>query len=92
MSNFVIETGVPYPITQGFSIRKRTPERDAIEELLRNGNPGDSIFFEGFNARKIAALMFTSQKAAGVQKMLSSRTVEDGVRVWRLAAPEVDAQ
>jgi hypothetical protein len=92
MTNFVIETGVPYPITQGFSVRKRSPERDAIEELLRNGNPGDSIFFEGFSSRKIAALMFTAQQAAGVQKLLSSRTVENGVRVWRLGESEVDAQ
>jgi hypothetical protein len=88
MTNFVIENDVPYPSTSGYSNRPRSPARVAIEELLHNGSPGDSIFFEGHTARSIAALLYMAQKKAGVSGLLSSRTVENGVRVWRFAPSE----
>jgi len=83
MSKFFIETDVPVPAARAAAARPKSDARVALDTLIAQGEAGDSIFFDGYNSRRVGVLISAAQRAAGVHKLLFSRTVEGGVRVWR---------
>lgn len=67
------------PIPPAYSGRKSG--RKNIE-LLRKMDVGDSIFFPGMTTTVAYNKVFSSAKRLGIK--LTSRSVDDGARIWRI--------
>lgn len=75
---FKAEKNIPLPDEGLCPGAKQSPLRRGIEYL----EPGDSIFVEGKSCRDVQNFVNRSKKMTG--KQYTIRTLEDGVRIWRL--------
>jgi len=76
MTNFKIEKNVPF-------VARKKWNGEGLFAVLRDMSVGDSVFCEGFTQSRASGSAAYAQKKIADSKF-SCRTVEGGVRIWRV--------
>jgi len=82
MNKYVIETNIPMPIA------RRDQKGTGLKGCLLKMNVGDSVFLPGKTMHYASGAIGNAKKQIrldGGDANYSARTVEGGVRIWRVA-------
>ena len=71
-----IETGIPIP-------RQRRGRKNSLSSVLHTMNVGESVLVPEERVRSLRSVATRVSKET--QRIFTTRTTDDGVRLWRLA-------